>query len=455
MRLEDKIRDRSVRYGVVGAGYVGLPLAVAFARAGVHVTAFDVDDAKVAAIQAGRSYLPDVLDRDLAEVVAAGRLDATRDMARLAEMDVVSICVPTPLSKSRDPDISFVATVTHHVQRRLRPQQLVVLESTTYPGMTEEYLRPRLEERGLVSGRDFYLAFSPERVDPANQRFGITNTPKVVGGVEPESTRIASLFYRIAVDHVHEVGNATAAEMVKLLENTFRSVNIGLVNEVAIMCDHLGLDVGEIVAAAATKPFGFMRFDAGPGTGGHCIPLDPLYLSWKLRTLDYRARFVELASDLNHAMPAHVVSRVARALNETERSVKGTRALVLGVAYKPDVDDARESPSLEVIRGLAKAGAQVAYADPHVPRVSIDEQVYAAVPLDRAALEAADVVVVTTHHSTVDWGEVARHARLIVDTRGVVPRDEVRGVLYGLSGPPVRGRAAAPAHAPAATAVRA
>jgi UDP-N-acetyl-D-glucosamine dehydrogenase len=443
--LDDKIRDRSCRYGVIGLGYVGLPLAIAFAKRGVRVTGFDVDDAKIAAIAARRSYIPDVPDADVAAAVAAGKFSATTDMAGLAEMDVISICVPTPLSKSRDPDVSFVAAALENVRARLRPGQLIVLESTTYPGMTEEFLKPPLEAGGLRVGRDVFLAFSPERVDPGNARFGVENTPKVVGGVDPESTRLSAAFYRIAVETVLEVSSAAAAEMAKLLENTFRSINIALVNEVAIMCDRLGLDVREVVAAAASKPFGFMKFEPGPGTGGHCIPLDPLYLSWKLRTLEYRARFVELADDVNLSMPRYVVERVARALNDEKKSLKGSRVLVLGVSYKRDVDDTRESPSLEVIRHLVTGGAKVEYADPHVPVLELSGQTRKAVEITPAVLHSFDAVVVATDHRAFPWDVIAREARIIVDSRGAVPAASVKGTLWPLSGPPVRGGPAEPA----------
>jgi UDP-N-acetyl-D-glucosamine dehydrogenase len=438
-QLAERIRQRTCRYGVMGLGYVGLPLAVAFARRGVRVVGFEVDEAKAAAVQAGRSYVGDVLEADVAACVRNGTLAATTDMAQLAEMDVISICVPTPLSKSQDPDVSYVDAATRSVERVLRPGQLVILESTTYPGMTEEYLLPRLQATGLALGRDFALAFSPERVDPGNPRFDVVNTPKVLGGADEISTRLAAEFYAAAVEHVHVVSSARAAEMAKLLENTFRSVNIALVNEVAQMCDRLKLDVGEVIAAAATKPFGFMRFTPGPGIGGHCIPLDPMYLSWKLRALDYRARFIELAQDVNMGMPRYVAERVARALNDRQQSLKGSRVLVLGVAYKRDVDDIRESPALEVLRLLIEAGADVSYADPHVPTVTVRDVFLRGVPLTEQALAAADAVVVATDHSGFDWRLVARTARLIVDTRDAVPRELVVGTLVPLSGPAWHG----------------
>lgn len=435
MTLAERIQNRTCRYGVIGMGYVGLPLMLRFAQAGLNVVGFEVDEAKVEAVRAGRSYIPDVASAELATEVNAGRIDATVDQSRLAECDVISICVPTPLGKSRDPDLSYVESALRQVERSLRPGQLIVLESTTYPGMTEEYLLPRLTKTGLEIGSEFWLAFSPERVDPANPTYGVKNTPKVVGGVGPESSEMAAAFYGIAIDHVHPVSSASAAEMVKLLENTFRSVNIALVNEVALMCDRLGLDVSEIVNAAATKPFGFMRFHPGPGIGGHCIPLDPIYLSWKLRSLDYRARFVELAQDVNTGMPRYLTERVGDALNERQRSVNGAKVLVLGVAYKPDVDDTRESPALEVIRLLLEKGADVSFADPYVDTITVGDTVLSSVDLSAASLASADCVVVTTHHSDVDWEQVGRESGLIVDARGAVPRASVRGILVPLSGP--------------------
>ncbi|MDA1195154.1 MAG: nucleotide sugar dehydrogenase [Planctomycetota bacterium] len=441
--LEQRIRDRTCRYGVVGLGYVGLALATAFARRGVRVLGFETDDAKVSAVNEGHSYVPDVGSQEVLAAVQAGRLEATSDMSRMAEMDVISICVPTPLSKSRDPDLSYVESALRSVERALRPGQLIVLESTTYPGTTEEILKPRLERRGLVAGVEFWLAFSPERVDPGNRRYGIHNTPKVVGGVDDASAAMAVAFYSIAVDRVVTVSSAAAAEMVKLLENTFRSVNIGLVNETAMMCDRLGLEVREIVEAASTKPYGFMRFDPGPGTGGHCIPLDPIYLSWKLRRLDFRARFVELATETNIGMPRYLSERVASALNAESRTVKDARILVLGVAYKRDVGDIRESPALEVMRLLREGGADLVYSDPFVETISLDDCLMTSLPVTPALLRAVDCVVVTTDHTDLPWADVGAHARLIVDARGAVRRADVQHVMWPLSGPALRGPQAA------------
>lgn len=433
--LRQRIEARTCRFGVVGMGYVGLPLALAFAQRGIEVCGFDIDESKVASIQAGRTYLPGITDAEMRAVVDAGTLSATTDFSRLADMDVISICVPTPLSKSREPDLSYVDDAVRRVRKTLRPGQMIILESTTYPGMTQEYLLPRFERDGLQVGRDFFLAFSPEREDPGNETYGIVNTPKVVGGVEAASTEMAANFYKIAVESIHTVSSAAAAETVKLLENTFRSVNIGLVNEVALMCDRLGLDAREIIEAASTKPFGFMRFDPGPGIGGHCIPLDPLYLSWKLRSLDYRARFVELASDINTSMPEYLTNRIAAALNEVGRSLRGARILILGVAYKKDVDDCRESPALEVIRQLLRWGAETSYADPFVETISVGDHLFTAVEPSAEVLSAADCVVVTTDHTCFPWREIAARASLIVDARGAIPVDAVTGTLLPLSGP--------------------
>ena len=426
--LKQKIENRTVHFGVLGLGYVGLPLAVGFAKVGIKVTGFEVDTRKVESLAKARSYIEDVPSSALAPLVEKGLFGATTDFDRLADMDVISICVPTPLSKTRDPDMSFVMKATEDIARRLRPGQLVILESTTYPGTTEELVRPALEERGLKAGKDFHLAFSPERVDPSNPKFGIKNTPKVVGGTDETSGDLAHLFYSQAIDNVLKVSNASAAEMAKLLENTFRSVNIGLVNEMAIMCHRLGLDVWEVIDAAATKPFGFMKFVPGPGLGGHCIPIDPFYLSWKLRTLNYRARFIELAGEVNSEMPHYVVKLVGEALNEERKSIKGSRILMLGVAYKNDVADIRESPALDIIKLLQARGAEVVYSDPFVPSFNDHGLSMTGVPLSPDELRKADCTVVTCKHRGVDFGLVAKEAGIIVDTRNAYP---LNGALTG------------------------
>jgi len=422
--LKDKILNRTARFGVVGLGYVGLPLAVEFAKAGLKVTGFDVDPGKVEKLTEGVSYIEDVPTAELAPLVEKQAFGATTDFDEMAEMDVVSICVPTPLSKTRDPDMSYVLQATQAVARTLRKGQLIILESTTYPGTTDELVRPELEKStNLVAGRDFFLAFSPERVDPSNPKFGIKNTPKVVGGIDEESGELARLFYSQAIDNVNKVSSAAAAEMSKLLENTFRSVNIGLVNEVAIMCHRLGLDVWEVIDAAATKPFGFMKFVPGPGLGGHCIPIDPFYLSWKLRTLNYRARFIELAGEVNSEMPHYVVRLVTDALNEDHKSLKGSRVLLLGMAYKNDVADTRESPAIDIMKLLEQRGAEVVYSDPWVPSFREHGIVYTGVDLTPEELAKADCVVVTCCHQGVDWDMVAQNAKIIVDSRNAYPRN--------------------------------
>jgi UDP-N-acetyl-D-glucosamine dehydrogenase len=414
--LLSRIESGQARVGTVGLGYVGLPLSVEFAEGGLKVTGFDLSEAKVASVNAGDSYIRDVTTERLRPLVQAGRLQASHDLDRLSECDAVVICVPTPLSKTKDPDLAMVVEATRAVAARLRPGQLVVLESTTYPGTTEELLLPLLQEGGLKVGESFFLAFSPERVDPGNARFGTRNTPKIIGGLTEGCARVAQALYARAVDTVIPVSSTRAAEMVKLLENTFRSVNIGLVNEVALMCDRLGVDVWEVIEAAATKPFGFMAFYPGPGLGGHCIPVDPHYLSWKLKTLNYRARFIELAGEINSEMPEYVVRRVADALNDRERSVKGSRILVLGVSYKRDVDDVRESPALDILRLLENRGARVGYNDPHVPRLELDSSVLLSQELLPAVAEA-DLVVIVTDHSSYDYPRLVEKARLVLDTR--------------------------------------
>jgi len=414
--LETKITRGEARVGTLGLGYVGLPLSVEFASSGLNVLGFDLAAEKVAAVNRGASYIQDVPAARVKELLGAGRLRATGDFAELASCDAVIICVPTPLSKTKDPDLSPVVEATRSIAAHLREGQLVVLESTTYPGTTEELILPMLEERGLKVGQGFFLAFSPERVDPANPRYGTRNTPKIIGGVTPQCTRVATALYGRAIERVIPVSSTRTAEMVKLLENTFRSVNIGLVNEVALMCDRLKVDVWEVIDAAATKPFGFMPFYPGPGLGGHCIPVDPLYLSWKLKTLNYRARFIELAGEINSGMPEYVLTRVTDALNERERSVRGSRVLVLGVAYKRDVNDVRESPALDILRLLESRGARVSYNDPHVPELRMNGETLRSVDLMPAVRES-DVVLILTDHSSYRYPEIVEHARLVLDTR--------------------------------------
>ncbi len=438
-QLKARIADRSAVVGIVGLGYVGLPLAMEFAKAGFRVIGYDISERTVAALQAGRSHIQDVPTAEVAAMVAAGRFEATTDEARLAACDAVSIAVPTPLSKTRDPDMSFVLSAADAVARQAHAGLLVVLESTTYPGTTRELLQPRLEAKGLVLGRDAFLAFSPERVDPGNPTWHTKNTPKVVGGITPACVEIASALYGACIDTVVPVSSAEAAELVKLLENTFRSINIGLANEMALVCDRLGVDVWEVIEAAATKPFGFMKFTPGPGIGGHCIPLDPHYLAWKMRTLNYRTRFIDVASEINSEMPEFVVRKVSRALNDERKAVNGSKVLVLGVAYKKDIDDLRESPALDVIRLLEGRGAQVSFHDPHIASYREEDHVKHGVALTPAALREADACVVITDHAAIDWALVAREAHLVIDARNVmakVPAGRARIVPLASAGRP-------------------
>jgi len=412
---------RDLTFGIVGLGYVGLPLALELARSGYTVLGYDVNAAVVAGVNAGRSHVKDVTDAQLAEV--RGRLTATADSARLTEADAISICVPTPLSKFKDPDVSYIVAATDAVKRRLRRGQAIVLESTTYPGTTREIMLPALESTGLRVGQDFFLAFSPERVDPGNPHYGTRNTPKVVGGITEDCRRVAVALYQPAIDTLVPVSTTEAAELVKLLENTFRSVNIGLVNEMAIVCDKLGVDVWEVIEAASTKPFGFMKFLPGPGLGGHCIPIDPHYLAWKMRGLNYKTRFIDLAGELNTEMPEFWVRKLSEALNGQGKAVRGASVLVLGVAYKRDIDDIRESPALDIIRLLKGQGARVTYSDPHVPRFLDDGIEFRSVELTPETVAAVDCVMIVTDHTSVDYHMIKRNAKLVVDTRNALPKE--------------------------------
>lgn len=421
--LFEKIDAREARVGVVGLGYVGLPLAAEFADAGFRVLGFDISEPKVEGLNRGRSHIRDVEQERIAEATADGRLSATTDFARLGEMDALCICVPTPLNKTGDPDVSYIMSVTESIKKTIRPGQLVVLESTTYPGTTREILLPALSEAaGLTVGEDLFLAFSPERVDPGNRTWTIRNTPKVVGGITAVCAEAAESLYSTIIDHVVVVSSTEAAELVKLLENTFRSVNIALANEMAVACDRLGVDVWEVIEAAATKPFGFMKFTPGPGLGGHCIPVDPHYLSWKMKTLDYRTRLIDLASEINAEMPQYVAKKTADVLNEQGKAVKGSRVLVVGVAYKKDVDDTRESPALDIIRLLAAKGADVQYHDPLVPTLESGDRVLRSTPLEERVLASQDVVVIITDHTDLDYERIDRAAVPVLDTRNVLPK---------------------------------
>ncbi len=416
-----KAERRQIQFGIVGLGYVGLPLAVELAEAGYRVLGFDINPDVVEGLNAGRSHVKDVTDAQLRK--QCERFSATTDMSRLSEPDAVSICVPTPLSKFKDPDVSYIVAATEAVRKRLRRGQAIILESTTYPGTTREIMLPALESTGLKVGQDFFLAFSPERVDPGNPHYGTRNTPKVVGGITEDCRRVAVALYQPAIDTLIPVSTTEAAELVKLLENTFRSVNIGLVNEMAIVCDKLGVDVWEVIDAASTKPFGFMKFLPGPGLGGHCIPIDPHYLAWKMRGLNYKTRFIDLAGELNTEMPEFWVRKLSEALNGQGKAVRRASVLVLGVAYKRDIDDIRESPALDIIRLLRGQGARVTYSDPHVPRFREDGQEFRSVELTPELVAAADCVMIVTDHSSVDYRMIKRTAKLVVDTRNALPKE--------------------------------
>jgi UDP-N-acetyl-D-glucosamine dehydrogenase len=417
--LIERLEGRTARTAVIGLGYVGLPLATELAGAGFHVTSIDVNPSKVEALTRGESYIPDVPAARVQELVAAGRLAATTDFAALSETDTINICVPTPLRKTKDPDLSYIVSAVEQVAKYLRRGQLVILESTTYPGTTEEILQPMLEAGGLKAGCDFFLAFSPERVDPGNDRWHTGNIPKVVGGIDATSTEVAAALYRQINESVVPVSSCRVAEMVKLLENTFRAVNIGLVNELALMCRDLHVNVWEVIEAAATKPFGFMPFYPGPGLGGHCIPIDPFYLSWKARQTGFESRFIELAGHVNGSMPRYVVELVAEALNSQAKPLRGSRVHLFGVAYKPDVDDVRESPALDILRLLQERGAVVAYSDPHVPRVDDHGIRMDETSVDEAFAAGFDCAVITTNHRAFDFGRIAA-APLVVDTRNAL-----------------------------------
>ncbi|MBM4462364.1 MAG: nucleotide sugar dehydrogenase [Chloroflexi bacterium] len=421
MTLADRILSRSARVGVMGLGYVGLPLAVEIAQAGFPLVGMEKDGEKVKRIREGQSYIEDVPQHLLADLVKQGRLEATADPGIIAQLDVVIICVPTPLSKTKEPDISSIVEASQTIAPHLAGgEKLVILESTTFPTTTEEVTLPILEAGGLKVGKDFFLAFSPERIDPGNRRYGVRNVPKVVGGVTPRCTELAHLFYGQFVEQVVPVSSPRAAEMTKLLENIFRCVNIALINELAMLCDRMKIDIWEVIEAASSKPFGFMPFYPGPGLGGHCIPVDPFYLSWKAKEYDFHTQFIELAGNINENMPYWVVGKVAEALNTHQKSVNGSRILLLGVAYKRDVADVRNSPALRIAELLRERGAQICYSDPFIPRFRVGEEVYTRALLSDELLGQSDCVVIITDHGGVDYAKVAEGAKLVVDTRGVL-----------------------------------
>lgn len=415
--LQQRLNDKTALIGIVGLGYVGLPLAVTFAEAGFNVLGFDVQSSRSAAVNDGKSYIADISSERLA--AAGSKLKATSDPDRLGEPDAILISVPTPLTKTREPDLSYVISACDYVRRSLQPGQLVIMESTTYPGTTREVILPELEKSGLKSGADFYLAYSPERVDPGNDRYAVQNTPKLLAGIDAESTRLARILYEQIVDNVIVLSSPESAELTKIFENVFRIVNIALVNELAQLCKKMGLDVWEVIDAAATKPYGFMKFSPGPGVGGHCIPLDPYYLSSKAKQYDFHTRFIELAAEINEQMPYYVTSRIMEALNETGRVMKGTSILVLGVAYKKDINDTRESPAVKLIHLLLENGADVRYHDPHVPEITIGDRKLASVELTGERLASTHCVVIATDHTSFNYQDIASRSSLLFDTRGV------------------------------------
>lgn len=418
--LIKKLKEKNAHIAVLGLGYVGLPLAVVFAESGFKVTGIDPIEAKVQQIKAGKSYILDIRDEQIKKLVDSGNLNATSDFSVLADIDAVSICVPTPLRKTGDPDLSYILAVSDSLKEYVHQGMVIVLESTTYPGTTREMILPKLEESGMQVGKDFFLAFSPERVDPGRTDWTTTNTPKVLGGITPACLEVSKAWYSSALETVVPVSSAEVAEMAKLLENTFRMINIGMVNEMAIMCDRLGVDVWEVIEAAATKPFGYMKFLPGPGLGGHCIPIDPLYLSWKLKTVNYSARFIELASEINTSMPRYTVSKVQDALNTRKKALNGSKVLVIGIAYKPDIDDLRESPALDIIHLLEQKGAQVSYHDPYIKSFNHDGVKMESVEDLNSTVKAADCVVIVTNHSAYDYQKMLVEAQLIVDTRNAL-----------------------------------
>lgn len=427
--LFDKITNKEATIGVVGLGYVGLPLAVEKAKAGYNVIGFDVQQKRVDMVNDGINYIGDVVDEELAEIIKDKKLLATTDYSLIQDVDAVAICVPTPLDMYQQPDTSYVESSGKEIAKFMRPGMLIVLESTTYPGTTEEILKPILEETGLKTGEDFFLAYSPERVDPGNKDFNTKNTPKVVGGITPNCTKVAAELYKNVLEgDVHEVSSPAVAEMEKILENTFRHINIALANEMAVLCNRMGIDVWEVIDAAATKPYGFMPFYPGPGLGGHCIPIDPFYLTWKAREYKYHTKLIELAGEINNAMPEYVVSRSMQILNKNQKSLNGAKVLVLGVAYKKDIDDVRESPALDILSEMSKEGADFTVVDPHVKQFRLNGQVIEPVNLTEEALENADLVLITTDHSSFDYKMIAEKSPVIFDTRNAMKnyRDDIK-----------------------------
>jgi len=420
MEITKKIEDKTAKIGVIGLGYVGLPLAIEFVQAGFNVIGIDIDENKINLINSGTNYIKDIDDKLLTNAVTANKLTATTDFSNVQDLDSISICVPTPLNKQKDPDISYIVSVMDKIKKYLNQNMVLTLESTTYPGSTKELILPFIKDRGFEVGKDFFLCFSPERIDPGNNDFNTSNTPKVIGGITEKCTKIGASIYETIINKVITVSSTETAEMVKLLENTFRAINIGLANEVAIICEKLGVNVWEVIDAAATKPFGFMKFSPGPGLGGHCIPIDPYYLSWKLKTLDYEARFIQLAGEVNTNMPNHILKLIFSNLNKLHKSLNGSKILIIGVAYKKDIDDIRESPALDIIQLLVNAGAIIDYHDTYVPKLEYNDiSIDSIITLESENLNSYDACVIVTDHSNIDYDIIYDNSQLIIDTRNV------------------------------------
>ena len=433
MNLKNKIENREAQIGVIGLGYVGLPLAMEFVRAGFHVTGIDVDQEKVKKLNRGENYIQDIKDEPVKNAVEMNQLSATSDFSVIQNLDAISICVPTPLNKQKNPDISFINQVMENMKDFFHHDMLIVLESTSYPGTTRELILPEMESKGLRVGHEFYLCFSPERIDPGNEKYKTANTPKILGGITPQCGEMGEFIYETIVEQVVRVSSPETAEMVKLLENTFRAINIGLANEVAIMCEKLGIDVWEVIDAAATKPFGFMKFTPGPGLGGHCIPIDPHYLSWKLKTLDYNARFIELAAEMNTSMPLHMVDLVREGLNHNGKGIFGSQIIVIGVAYKKNVNDVRESPALDVMKLLKNDGAELSFYDPYVSFVELNgNRMMGIETLTKETLNNSDAIVIITDHDQIDFQFVEENSDLIIDSRNVIKNDHPNVIKLGV-----------------------
>jgi len=433
MNLKNKIENRDAQIGVVGLGYVGLPLAMEFVRAGFHVTGIDVDQEKVKKLNRGENYIQDIKDESVKNAVEMNQLSATSDFSVIQNLDAIFICVPTPLNKQKNPDISFINQVMENMKDFIHHDMLIVLESTSYPGTTRELILPEMESKGLRAGHEFYLCFSPERVDPGNEKYKTANTPKILGGITPQCGEMGEFIYETIVEQVVKVSSPETAEMVKLLENTFRAINIGLANEVAIMCEKLGIDVWEVIDAAATKPFGFMKFTPGPGLGGHCIPIDPHYLSWKLKTLDYNARFIELAAEMNTSMPLHMVDLVREGLNHNGKGIFGSQIIIIGVAYKKNVNDVRESPALDVMKLLKNDGAELSFYDPYVSFVGLNgNRMMGIETLTKETLNNSDAIVIMTDHDQIDFQFVEENSDLIIDSRNVIKNDHPNVIKLGV-----------------------